>query len=63
MATRRKSLDPLQERLGYGSRTRASWKRRLTHVSAPKQSSTGNYQRLEFLGDRVLGLAVAETLS
>nr|WP_210381362.1 ribonuclease III [Microvirga zambiensis] len=33
----------------------------LTHVSAP-QSGGQSYQRLEFLGDRVLGLAIAELL-
>nr|WP_245444261.1 ribonuclease III [Microvirga sp. KLBC 81] len=33
----------------------------LTHVSAPKAGGQ-SYQRLEFLGDRVLGLAIAETL-
>nr|WP_255726615.1 ribonuclease III [Microvirga sp. ACRRW] len=33
----------------------------LTHVSAPR-SSGKSYQRLEFLGDRVLGLAISEIL-
>ncbi|HZH53504.1 MAG TPA: ribonuclease III [Microvirga sp.] len=33
----------------------------LTHVSAPKAGGQ-SYQRLEFLGDRVLGLAIAEML-
>lgn len=32
----------------------------LTHGSSPK--SRANYQRLEFLGDRVLGLVIAEAL-
>ena len=62
MATRKKSLDPLQERLGYRFKDAGLLETALTHVSAPKQSAAGNYQRLEFLGDRVLGLAVAETL-
>ena len=33
----------------------------LTHASAlsPSDSVAGSYQRLEFLGDRVLGLAIA----
>ena len=35
--------------------------RALTHSSARRQS-IGNYERLEFLGDRVLGLVVAELL-
>nr|WP_210330946.1 ribonuclease III [Microvirga terrestris] len=33
----------------------------LTHVSAPKADGQ-SYQRLEFLGDRVLGLAIADLL-
>lgn len=35
--------------------------RALTHSSA-RGTSSGNYERLEFLGDRVLGLIVAELL-
>jgi ribonuclease-3 len=62
VATRKKSLEPLQEKLGYRFKDVGLLETALTHVSAPKQSSTGNYQRLEFLGDRILGLAVAETL-
>lgn len=36
----------------------------LTHASAlaPTEGGTGSYQRLEFLGDRVLGLVVASML-
>lgn len=37
----------------------ARWERALTHVS---QQGGGDYERLEFLGDRVLGLAIAEWL-
>ncbi len=39
-------------------------KRALTHVSAVKTNAmrTETYQRLEFLGDRVLGLIIAEML-
>jgi ribonuclease-3 len=36
--------------------------RALTHASARTQKGGGNYERLEFLGDRVLGLCVAEML-
>ena len=37
--------------------------RALTHISALKgQSRVGSYQRLEFLGDHVLGLAISEML-
>ncbi|OEC93021.1 MULTISPECIES: ribonuclease III [unclassified Rhizobium] len=35
--------------------------RALTHASA-RTHKTGNYERLEFLGDRVLGLCIAELL-
>ena len=35
--------------------------RALTHASA-RSGKGGNYERLEFLGDRVLGLAVADGL-
>ena len=36
----------------------------LTHpsVERPKRQAAANYQRLEFLGDRVLGLVIAEQL-
>ena len=43
-------------------RNRLPLERALTHISALKTTAAGgpNYQRLEFLGDRVLGLAIAE---
>ena len=44
--------------LGKGPRTLALYEQALTHGSAGKKT----YERLEFLGDRVLGLAVAEWL-
>jgi ribonuclease-3 len=62
VATRKKSLDPLQEKLGYRLKNPDLLSLALTHVSAPKSSDEGNYQRLEFLGDRVLGLSIAEML-
>ena len=34
----------------------------LTHPSFSKKNNTNNYQRLEFLGDAVLGLVIAEFL-
>lgn len=52
-------LSALQEKLDYTFKNIEFLKVALTH------SSTGakeNYERLEFLGDRVLGLSVAETL-
>jgi ribonuclease-3 len=47
-------------RLGHDFASVALLRRALTHSSAA--TSTGNYQRLEFLGDRVLGCAVAAWL-
>jgi ribonuclease III len=50
----------LSEGLGYGFRDGKLLEQALTHGSLPKASD--NYERLEFLGDRVLGLVVAEAL-
>ena len=57
-------LDPLSGRLGHRFATPALLKEALTHPSASgrRGGKTLNYQRLEFLGDRVLGLVVAELL-
>jgi ribonuclease-3 len=54
----------LEERLGHVFGDRQLLERALTHVSANKQGAprSASYQRLEFLGDRVLGLAIAELL-
>ncbi len=51
-------FQPLEEILGHEFSDQALLAQALTH------SSTGaaNYERLEFLGDRVLGLVVAQTL-
>ncbi len=50
----------IAERLGYEFKDRSLLRRALTHASSKRKS--GNYERLEFLGDRVLGLVVAEEL-
>lgn len=52
-------LEPLSERLGHRFRDPSLLLDALTHASTAGQRS---YQRLEFLGDRVLGLVVAEML-
>ena len=54
----------LEARIGYTFSDRQLIKRALTHVSAVKSSAArvDTYQRLEFLGDRVLGLAVSDML-
>jgi ribonuclease-3 len=58
---RKPNLDELLRKLGYRFEKLELLDEALTHVSAP-QSAGQSYQRLEFLGDRVLGLAIAETL-
>ena len=57
-----KGADPaaLESRLGYAFRERKLLLEALTHVSRVGGGPT--YQRLEFLGDRVLGLAIADLL-
>jgi ribonuclease-3 len=60
-----RDLVGLQERLGHGFADIELLERALTHVTAAKGDNVRlqSYQRLEFLGDRVLGLAVADMLS
>jgi ribonuclease III len=54
----------LESRIGYRFTDAALLERALTHVSALKgpRNPTGSYQRLEFLGDHVLGLVISEML-
>ena len=57
------ALKALERRLGCRFRHRALLKQALTHPSyANEQGLAGDYERLEFLGDSVLGLAAAEWL-
>lgn len=61
--TRKKSdLSALEERLGYRFKNGALLDQALTHKSFVTGRKHASNQRLEFLGDRVLGLAVAEML-
>jgi ribonuclease-3 len=53
-------LSDLETRLGHVFKDHALLARALTHSSA---SAAASNERLEFLGDRVLGLAVAEMLA
>lgn len=55
--------DWLAETLGHPPRDEALFVRALTHASRTNAFGDGNYERLEFLGDRVLGLVMAEWLS
>jgi ribonuclease-3 len=53
----------LESRIGHRFRDPRLLTKALTHVSgAGSRPRVDSYQRLEFLGDRVLGLAVAEML-
>ena len=57
-------LDDLERRLGVSFRDRAHLERAVTHGSYRHESGRGDdYERLEFLGDSVLGFIVAEWLS
>ncbi len=63
--TRRKSApaSALETTIGYRFKDADLLEKALTHISALKgQGRIGSYQRLEFLGDHVLGLAVSEML-
>ena len=58
-------LAALEARIGHHFRDRDLVARALTHLSAPAAGGPGraqSYQRLEFLGDRVLGVVVAQML-
>lgn len=58
------ALAQLYERLGYAFSDRSLIELALTHASArPSLKPNEDNERLEFLGDRVLGLAIAELLT
>jgi ribonuclease-3 len=53
---------PLEPTLGHGFGDPGLLLQALTHPSIGRGGPAGSYERLEFLGDRVLGLVVAELL-
>ena len=57
-------LDAFTQRFAHSIRDRALFVAALTHPSAKGQPDAGaeSYERLEFLGDRVLGLIIADLL-
>ncbi|RYE57245.1 MAG: hypothetical protein EOP20_07730, partial [Hyphomicrobiales bacterium] len=61
---RNRGHEKLEARLGYRFADPDLLDRALTHTSAvsPGKRVERSYQRLEFLGDRVLGLVVADML-
>ncbi len=57
------AVEALQVRLGWSFRDRALLEQALTHGSVGDRTpGAANNERLEFLGDRVLGLLIAERL-
>jgi len=64
MAAPQRSVDfaELQDRLGYHFTDLNLLQQALTHSSAGSQHNKPDYERLEFLGDRVLALFAADTL-
>jgi ribonuclease-3 len=62
MPRRKQDRSELETSLGHAFRDPLLLERALTHVSAAAGEAGQSNQRLEFLGDRVLGLAVAEML-
>src|SRR5690606_14193674 len=64
VSRRDKTHEKLQVRLGYRFAKPDLLEQALTHSSAvsPGKRIERSYQRLEFLGDRVLGLVVADML-
>ncbi|HEY0053585.1 MAG TPA: ribonuclease III domain-containing protein, partial [Caulobacteraceae bacterium] len=64
MNRRDEAVHRVEAALGHAFRDRALLERSLTHVSVGQGSPrpVGDYERLEFLGDRVLGLLTAERL-
>ena len=61
---RRKGTGALEERIGYSFKDADLLDLALTHISAltGSRGRAGSYQRLEFLGDHVLGLVVSAML-
>jgi ribonuclease-3 len=61
---RRRAGGDFEDRVGYRFKDPALLEQALTHISAltGARNRSGSYQRLEFLGDHVLGLVVSDML-
>jgi ribonuclease-3 len=61
---RKRGATVLEDRIGYRFTDAALLECALTHISALKgaRNRAGSYQRLEFLGDHVLGLVISDML-
>jgi ribonuclease-3 len=63
MNRKAKGRKEFEERIGYEFADKTLLEHALTHISALSgKSRIGSYQRLEFLGDHVLGLVVSDML-
>lgn len=64
MIEKKRGIGELEARLGYQFADHDMLEIALTHTSAisPGKRTARSYQRLEFLGDRVLGLVIADLL-
>ena len=57
-----KDVKYLMKEINYSFLNLSNLKEALTHSSCSEGSNNKNYERLEFLGDRVLGLIIANEL-
>jgi ribonuclease-3 len=62
MTTAGNDIDALQGKLHYWFEDEGVLVEALTHTSLKQSKDDTSYERLEFLGDRVLGLVIAEML-
>jgi ribonuclease-3 len=66
MSRKAKDRSSLEDTIGHKFADKALLERALTHISAVSgagpQSRSSSYQRLEFLGDHVLGLVISDML-
>ncbi|HEX3858352.1 MAG TPA: ribonuclease III [Pseudolabrys sp.] len=65
MSRKAKDRTALEDTIGYKFADKALLERALTHISAlagGPQNRAASYQRLEFLGDHVLGLVISDML-
>ena len=63
MSRKAKDRAPLEDKIGHKFADKALLERALTHISALSGGNRGgSYQRLEFLGDHVLGRVISDML-
>jgi ribonuclease III len=62
VATKKPNIEELESRLGYTFKDSSLLNEALTHSSARNEHGGRDNERLEFLGDRILGLSIASLL-